>query len=378
MSRETENEILRGQQQAEVDKTLKQAVQYRSKIASNLGKSYDVDDHKMKQCIENFVCTLITLAGLSPEEAFTADDNDSSLINRFMKLLKALTASDYAKYWRDNKQTASHVPMTILLTLDKILTKHTANALLMALDNKERCTGEKAKNFTRPLAQLEGLIEAIQEASETRCTPSNWLSVPPQYTALQAKKEKDKQAKKKQKEEEKEKKRQKDKENYNPQPRDYNLNQSNTKNWFGNKGGTNYNLNRYRNGQGGGNGLLPGGLPPDLYNNNNQKDDNFFKGIFKKNSKGQKLPSTRDGGARAPVITIEHKGRTKDGQLCLKGSTKFTSCRFGDECRFIHLEEGELQKVKKGKKDLAGFQKAFEEVLSFSNKEEGETAARGD
>ena len=37
-----------------------------------------------------------------------------------------------------------------------------------------------------------------------------------------------------------------------------------------------------------------------------------------------------------------------------------------------------MQKVKKGKKDLAGFQKAFEEVLSFSNKEEGETAARGD
>ena len=268
--------------------------------------------------------------------------------------------------------------MTIVLTLDKILTKHTANAMLMALNNKERCTGEKAKKFTLPLAQLEGLIDVIQEASETRCTPLNWLSVPPQYTALQAKKEKDKQAKKKQKEEEKEKKRQKDKENYNPQPRDYNLNQSNTKNWFGNKGGTNYNLNRYQNGQGGGNGLLPGGLPPDLYNNNNQKDDNFFKGIFKKNSKGQKLPSTRDGGARAPVITIKHKGRTKDCQLCLKGSTKFTSCRFGDECRFIHLEEGELQKVKKGKKDLAGFQKAFEEVLSFSNKEEGETAARGD
>jgi hypothetical protein len=37
-----------------------------------------------------------------------------------------------------------------------------------------------------------------------------------------------------------------------------------------------------------------------------------------------------------------------------------------------------LQKVKKGKKDLAGFQKAYKETLSFSNKEEGETATRGD
>ena len=115
-----------------------------------------------------------------------------------------------------------------------------------------------------------------------------------------------------------------------------------------------------------------------MYNNNIQKDDNFFKGIFKKNSKGQKLPSTRDGGVRPLVITIKHEGRTKDCQLCLKGSTKFTSCRFGDKCRFIHLEEGELQKVKKGKKDLASFQKAYKETLSFSSKEEGETAARGD
>ena len=115
-----------------------------------------------------------------------------------------------------------------------------------------------------------------------------------------------------------------------------------------------------------------------MYNNNIHKDDNFFKGIFKKNNKGQKLPSTRDGGVRVLVITIEHEGKPKEGQLCLKGSTKFASCRFGDACRYIHLEEGELQKVKKGKKDLAGFQKAYKETLSFSNKEEGETAVRGD
>ena len=340
MSKETENEILKGQQQAEVDKTLKQADQFRSKITSNLGKSYNVDDHKMKQCIKNFVCTLITIAGLSPAETFDAvDDNVSLLISRFMKLLKALMAADYTKYWRANKQTAQHVPMMIILTLDKMLTKHTANAMLMALDNKERCTGEKAKKFIMPLALLEGLISTVQEASDTQCTLSNWLSVPPQYTALQAKKEKDKQAKKKQKEEEK--KRQKEKENYNPQRRDYNLIQSNTKNWFGNKGGTNYYLNRFQNGQGGGNGL-PGGLPQDMYNNNIHKDNNFFKGIFKKNSKGQRLPSTRDGEVNVLVITIKHEGKTKDGQLCLKGSTKLTNCRFGDACRFIHLEEGEL------------------------------------
>ena len=115
-----------------------------------------------------------------------------------------------------------------------------------------------------------------------------------------------------------------------------------------------------------------------MYNNNIHNDNNFFKGILKKNNKGQKLQSTRDGGVRAPVITIEHQGRTKEGQLCLKGSTKYTSCRFRNECRFIHLEEGELQKVKKGKKDLASFQKAYKETLSFSNKEEGETAKRGD
>ena len=173
------------------------------------------------------------------------------------------------------------------------------------------------------------------------------------------------------------KRRQKEKENYNPQRQDYNLNQLNTKNWFGNKGGTNYEFNKYRNRQGGGN-RLPAGLPPGMYNNDIHKDDNLFKGILKKNNKGQKLPSTRDGGVRAPVITIEHQGRTKDGQLCLKGSTKFTNCRFGDACRFIHLEEGELQKVNKGKKDLASFQKAYKETLSFSIKEEGKTAARGD
>ena len=162
MSKETENEILKGQQQAEVDKTLKQADQFRSKITSNLGKSYNVDDHKMKQCIKNFVCTLITIAGLSPAETFAADNNVSLLINRFMKLLKALTAADYAKYWRANKQTAPHVPMTIILTLDKILARHTANVMIMLLDNKERCTGEKAKKFTMPLTQLEGLISTVQ------------------------------------------------------------------------------------------------------------------------------------------------------------------------------------------------------------------------
>ena len=54
MSKETENEILKGQQQAEVDKTLKQADQFRSKITSNLGKLYNIDDHKMKQCIKKF------------------------------------------------------------------------------------------------------------------------------------------------------------------------------------------------------------------------------------------------------------------------------------------------------------------------------------
>ena len=37
-----------------------------------------------------------------------------------------------------------------------------------------------------------------------------------------------------------------------------------------------------------------------------------------------------------------------------------------------------MQKVKKGKKDLASFQKAYKETLSFINKEEGEAAERGD
>ena len=91
------------------------------------------------------MCTLIAIADLSPAETYAVDDNVSSLISRLMKLLKALMAADYAKYWRANKQTTQHVPMTIILTLDRMLTKHTANAMMMALDNKERCTGEKAK-----------------------------------------------------------------------------------------------------------------------------------------------------------------------------------------------------------------------------------------
>ena len=155
MVRETENEILRGQEQAEVGKTLKWADQFRSKITSNLGKLYDVDNHKMKQCIENFMCTLITIAGLSPKDTVTADDNVSALINRLMKLMKALTSAEYTKYWKANKQTAPHVPMMIILTLDKILTRHTANAMLMALNNKERCTGEIGKKI-HPAASTAG------------------------------------------------------------------------------------------------------------------------------------------------------------------------------------------------------------------------------
>ena len=105
--------------------------------------------------------------------------------------------------------------MTIILTLDKILARHTANLMIMALDNKERCTGDKARKITQPLAQLEELVRTVQGASDSQCTPANWLSVPPQYMALQAKKGKKKLAKKKQKEEEK--KKQKEKENQNPQ-----------------------------------------------------------------------------------------------------------------------------------------------------------------
>ena len=57
---------------------------------------------------------------------------------------------------------------------------------------------------------------------------------------------------------------------------------------------------------------------------------------------------------------------------------KFTNCCYREICNFIHLEEGDLNKVKKGKKDLATFQKAYKETLSFTNKEEGEAAERGD
>ena len=59
MAKETGFKILRGQEQAKIDKTLKQVDQYRTKISSNLGKLYNVDNHKMKQCIENFVYMLI-------------------------------------------------------------------------------------------------------------------------------------------------------------------------------------------------------------------------------------------------------------------------------------------------------------------------------
>ena len=185
------------------------------------------------------------------------------------------------------------------------------------------------------------------------------------------KKEKEKLAKKKQKEEEK--KKQKEKENQNPQHRDYNLNQMNVRPWHNNRGGTNYNLSRLQNNQRGDNGL-PRGLPQDMYKN---KDNNFRKGTFKKNSKDQRLPSTR-GGVKAPVITIEHNRNTKEAQLCLRGSTKFTNCCFGEACNFFHLEEGDLNKVKKGKKDIATFQIAYKETLSFTNKEEGEAAKGGD
>ena len=68
--------------------------------------------------------------------------------------------------------------MTIILTLDKILTRHTANAMMM-LNNKECCTGEKARKFTHPLAQLEGLISTVQGASDSlhtsklaKCAPT--------------------------------------------------------------------------------------------------------------------------------------------------------------------------------------------------------------
>ena len=97
--------------------------------------------------------------------------------------------------------------MIIILILDKILARHTANAMIMALNNKERCTGDKARKLTQPLAQLKELIRTVQGASDNQCTPANWLSVPPQYTALQAKKEKEKLTKKKHKEEEKKKQR---------------------------------------------------------------------------------------------------------------------------------------------------------------------------
>ena len=57
--------------------------------------------------------------------------------------------------------------MTIILTLDKIIARHIADAMIMALDNKERCTGEKARKFTHPLAQLEELIRTVQGTSES-------------------------------------------------------------------------------------------------------------------------------------------------------------------------------------------------------------------
>ena len=106
--------------------------------------------------------------------------------------------------------------------------------------------------------------------------------------------------------------------------------------WHNNKGGTNYNLSRLQNIQKGGDGL-PGGLPQDMYDN---KEDNHCKGIFKKNSKDQRLPSTRGGGVKALIITIKNKGKIKDEQLCLRGSTKFTNCCYGEAYNFIHLEEG--------------------------------------
>ena len=45
-----------------------------------------------------------------------------------------------------------------------------------------------------------------------------------------------------------------------------------------------------------------------MYDN---KNDNFCKGIFKKNSKDQRLPSTRGGGVKVPVITIKHEGKLR-------------------------------------------------------------------
>ena len=80
-----------------------------------------------------------------------------------------------------------------------------------------------------------------------------------------------------------------EKENQKPQNRDYNLNQMSVRPGHNNKGGTKYNLSRLQNIQKGGDGL-PGGLPQNMYDN---KDNNFCKGIFKKNSKDQRLPSTR-------------------------------------------------------------------------------------